>query len=869
MEDRGIDATKPSDAPKVTLEINGVRVEVDRKFLDLPREKQQKVVESIASDIDRQSGIMGQVNKGIAQGIGGFVDLINPFDNPAWENVAGGRFKMGSAEKGLERAMRSIGANVAVREPEGFVEGLGRGVGLAASTLPGVIGAAGRARAIEGVAGKIADDVFRGLVAKRGAATDIAAGGISVGAAEAAKEAGYPEAAQIAAGIAAPVAAIPAAGAAIRGAGRVATSTPGMRLVAKGAESIKRAVVPMSEPGARAVVRNRLIELAGGEDRARDLAGKIRAGDEIGLTPAQQTGDPNLIGLERAAAAENPVLRERLRERALASRAAAEEEIAGMGGSVGDARKFFNSRLNAFQKRLDQRVRRVVGRADEGIEAQSPGRSEPSISETAVKKLKDELDRAVREERVLWSKIPEDEMVSTAKAKATVSEILDKTPWAQRNDIPEDLRAAFGENGILGERTTVRELYGLYSSMREIARNAMAGENVNKNTARIANRVAEAILDDLGAVDATTKAGRAINEARAYSYALNKTFYDGAPGRLMKRGVRGAETVEPETALRRTVGRQGPEGMVAARDIEGAAPAAAEDIADFMRLKFVEQAFGPDGTFTQRRAKQWMAANRDLLKRYPDLRKQFAKALSNREAADSFAARAEARRKLVEQGPVSGFVRGQEGKAVLSIIGADDPADAARSVMRAARKDKTGRAVTGVKAAFTDYLIGKAYGPDGLSGRALDGLLKDREIRRAMQEVFTPAEVGRIGYISRALSKLDDAGRDVGAAMNTPANRVVEIAARIVAARQGGLLGGGATGPSLQAANIMSSNAARVLSKLTNDRARELLMDAIDDPELFKDLMTPIGMITTVEDVPSRLIPYLTGTARVQGGNDG
>ncbi len=846
---------------KVILEINGRKVEVDDSFLSLPPEVQQQTVEQIASQLEASDGFMGQVNKGIAQVVGGTIDLVNPFDDPAWEDIAGGRLKMGSAEKGLEGAMRAIGARVATQEPEGFVEGMGRGIGQAAASFIPVAGALGKAKQAGGLTGAVADDVYRAMVSRGGATAEVAAGGVSAGASEAVRQAGGGEAAQMAAGVVAPVAALPAVATVGRraavGVDRAISKTP---LAGIAYDATKRALIPMTDAGARSVVRKRMIELAGSKERAARLAEMIDEKDALGLTPAQQTGDPNMIGLERAVAGEAPEIGERLALRAQESRNRAIDTIREMGGDVRDARSYFNRRLSNFRSSMKKRVDRVVGKAEGELDSLRPGADEPSISADVVEKIRVELGENLARERELWGAVPKDEMVPVSKTAKTVNSIIDSTPWAQRNDIPEDLRQAFGQNGVIGDETTVRELYGLYSKMREVARNAMAGENRNANAARIAGKVADAILDDLGAIDASTEAGRAINDARAFSRALKETFDRGSVGRILRRRVTGGQDVPAEAALRRTVGKSGPEGMVAAREITAAAPEAGQDIDLFLRQKFLENAFGPDGKFTQRRAKTWLAANRDLLKDRPETRKALSRALSNREAAESFAARAEARLKSIEGGPVAGFVKGQPSKSVLSIIGADDPAAAARSVVRAARKDPG--ALAGVKAAFSDYLISQA-GPD-MNAKRLSALLKDREIRNAMQEVFTPSEMGRLGYIAKSLSKLETAGRDVGDAMNSPANRIIDIAVRIFAARRGGDLGGGSLGGSIQTANIMTQNAQRILRNMTNDRARKLVMDAVEDPELFKTLMSPVSSVVTDEKVARSLAPYLVGAASAQ-----
>ena len=70
--------------------------------------------------------------------------------------------------------------------------------------------------------------------------------------------------------------------------------------------------------------------------------------------------------------------------------------------------------------------------------------------------------------------------------------ILIITVWAQKSDIP------FEVNSFLKQKDTqsVAEMIGLYSKLRETARNAMSGTSKQKNTARIANTVAEAILKE-------------------------------------------------------------------------------------------------------------------------------------------------------------------------------------------------------------------------------------------------------------------------------------------------------------------------------------------------------------------------------------
>ncbi|MFD1157914.1 hypothetical protein [Roseovarius aestuarii] len=69
----------------------------------------------------------------------------------------------------------------------------------------------------------------------------------------------------------------------------------------------------------------------------------------------------------------------------------------------------------------------------------------------------------------------------------------------------------------------------------------------------------------------------------------------------------------------------------------------------------------------------------------------------------------------------------------------------------------------------------------------------------------------------------------------------------------------GGAGESLQIANMASGRAKQFLQSLTNDRARQILVDAVEDPELMKVLLGRPSNLNSprVERIMSR---YLTGT---------
>jgi hypothetical protein len=812
--------------------------------------------------------IVGQLNAGIAGGL----DTMMP-DVGLGRAVRGGVNAIFGTDLPIQSplgdsvsdTLRGMGANIATEDPTTLMGAAARGAGSALGYAPlAAMGAAGVAGASSRpMVSGIADDAARALATRGGVAVEALAGGIAGAAAESVEAAGGPEWAQQTAAMAAPMS-IPAAMGATRLAGQAATAAPLVGYATRAGRDLVRSVAPMTEAGAREVARRRLSQLAGGDERAAELAARIDPADPLGRTPAQQTADPNMMGLERSAGIEDPALRARLENQQAGVAGRAQENIAGMGGNVQDARRFFNDRLRTFKGDMQARIDRELQMGTEAVEAVGPRASETANSAQAVARIRGALDEQLAQETALWRAVPNDATIATQQSRGAAESLLSDLPRAQQSDFPQIARQLLLDENGLGDQTTVAELHGLYSELRRISRSAMAGTDQNKNRARIANEIAEGILNDLGAIGGETPAGRAINEARAFSRALHETFDQGAVGRILQRTIDGDTQMTPEAALRRTVGVGGAQAVADDASIRGAAPGAGEEIADYLRGRFLDSAVSPNGQFNRTTGARFLRDNRELLSRYPELRAEMNRAMQTREGADRFAARAEIRAKAVETGSaIARFGGGQDQAAVLSILRADNPAQAARSVAATARRDPTGQAMAGVKGAFTDYLIRQAATPDGLSARTLNTTLTDPQMQGALRQVFSNDEVQRMRRISQALLDAEVRPADVGTVLDSPANRLIEYVVRIAAARQGGQMGGGTMGGSLQTANIFQERARSMLRNLTNDRARQMLMDAIEDPTLFRALLTepPRGELTP--QMRNTLAPYLAGAASV------
>jgi hypothetical protein len=851
---------------KIPIIVNGERVQVDESFANLSPEQQEATVNEIAASIGPKddSGLMGQFNQGVASGIGGLADFLNPFDTPhALNPLSGGT---GSAVSGLENAMDATGIiGRATSEPDTFMENVFSGGGKAASVaVPAGIVARGLSTA-SGLLGRVAGDASKGLNTGRGFLSELFAGGGAQASEGLAEDAGLPEWAQTTAGLFGGVGlgAIPAVT-------RVTPTAIGARRLGS---AVQTAMMPYTRSGGQEVARQRMQGLAGGPDRALELSRQVGP-TKIGLTPAQQTGDPNLIGLEQEAMRRNPALRAELDARAGNAQQTASDAVQGMGGDPANAQSFINQRRTQFRENLAA----MVDRATNGALRPSASRDGMANSQDVADNIRAAQTQATTEERALWEAVPSSVRIGTDNAKATAQELISATPRAQRGDVPRVIRELLSSesDAPFGDFESVSELHGLYSELRRAARSAMAGNDQNPNMARIANNVADAVLDDLGVGARLSDVGDTIDAARIFSAEKHDMFSRGEVGRLLRQSLDGAQRVDPRLTLEGSAGRGGPAGAVGVRDIRRAVGDnnnSDSQIEDFLRAQFDKAAFNSSGEYAPRAAQNFMRNNSDMMQDFPQLSKVFDESIRTQTRAANATGRAATAIKNVDtpaRSISSAFTQAPAETAIDSIFRATRPSTAARQLVATARKDTTGEAFEGVRGAFSSYLIRNSTDANGLNGKTLSDLVSRPEIRATLSTALSPADIKRVETIASELTKLRSGRRaapDVGGLSPRSPNRIIEMAARIVAARQGAKAGGG--GASIQTAQMASGRMKAVLGSLQNDKAEQMLMDAMTDPDLFRLLLTDTASVKLNTEQVNRLAPYFTGAVAATSSDEG
>jgi hypothetical protein len=822
----------------------------------------------------RRDPALNQVNLGIADALGGFIDFINPFDTPAVSQALGlgDRLTTGSAREGMVSGMQAIGAAGEDRAPQGVGGAALRGAGQAAGALP-LIPLAGNALAARGgVIGNAGREITRGVSTPGAMAMEVAAGGASGGAMRAAEDAGLPDWAVGAAGVAAPLGLAAGTYAATRGPVGAAIRQSGRAAVG--------AIAPYTNRGAMNVARRAMTEYTGSRDRSIDLGDRINPQDPFARTPAQQTGDPMLMALEQAAARRSPDAREILRQRFDESMGIARSEVRNIGGDAEDARTFFRERRAQYINEMQNVASRAIRNAENRLRDIRSSRSPSQNSTIVMEEIDNALTAARARERELWYAVPMVRQVGTENARRVVQEIIAETGDELMSDIPaEATRRLVDEATAYLDGTNMRNLHALYSRLRQTAREASSGQAPNENRARIANLVADAILEDVAAAGI-----REMDDARAFSRALHETFDRGAYERLSRQTIQGDTVVDPRVALDRSVSRGETGAMVDAENLESAAaglapsgapgpanPRASNAIQDYILGRFERSAFTAEGTLTRVGALRFVRDNRELLEMYPGLREEILGAADQAASAEQVSRIASDYVERVMETPYSRIADAPNEAAVRAIVDAENPARAAISVVQEARADETGRALAGVKAVFVDDIISRATsivdGRNVIDADAMLARMSNPNFMTAMSRILDPDEIRRLERVVGAVrtmttSPQSGASIDPQNLSGARAPVLLQNLLRWMALDRLNATSPGGPG-SLAQAQMLSGRVRDIIQNLTQDRASQIIYDAIideaGDGSLMRALLINPESARFEREALPRLIPYLVG----------
>jgi hypothetical protein len=874
------------------LEIEGKRVEVDESFRALSPEEQDRTVREIAG----QMGLGGEAEPEAESGGGGSqlaAGLVDVFGAPGdmlasglrGIGLGGALDAMGVSEQPgtstVTRGLEAVGVDPAEEDPDDLFGKAQRGAGQAAGALL-PFGAAAKGLQVGGQAARfVGNKLMQPFVSTPGramAAETAAGAGFGLGEGIAEQHDASPLG-QFAGGLIGSVTAAMGPGAVVRAGQTASRFIPGVAMAIRG---VRAAIFPFTEAGGKVRASKRVRGLSA--DPEADAA-RLDEPSVGNLTPAQQTGSDRLMALERAVLDKDARLdaefKQRTADSSAALREAVREPAQGMGAE--QAQQFIGERVNYLASLLDQRVLQAEEAAKARLAKLEPQQRASQAAAIARAELEAALRATRNQERQLWNAIPGDVMVPTDNARATYERIIQSLPKAQADDMAEKARQFLGEitgNQAFKDQEPFKEAHGLYSALRQEAREARAAKQFNR--ARIADEIADSILEDIGSrADDASDIGRLFRDARDFSRALNERFNRGSIGRILGRERDGGEAVAPELTLDRTIGQQGLKAAVSADDMRNAigdSPDAESAMRDYLRRRFQDYVVR-DGKIEPSRAQAFVRQNDELLDRFPDLKREMQAGEAAQIGAERTTRTAGERAKRLrdpKRSRTAEFLKADPEKAIETAIKNRSPREAARNLRQLTRKDQSGEALAGLKGAFLDYLIRQSRtgqideaGEAILSGRRAQRLLNEPRVRAVATELLTTDEFKRAQRIVQEFRHLETSqGRlpDVGEPMQDLPNTILSYVGRVMAARAGARAGAGSSGASLLTAHFASKRMKEFLERFTNDHAEALIRDAIQDKELFQTLLRGVDSPRNARNVERRMIEWLEGYTAAQAG---
>ena len=607
------------------------------------------------------------------------------------------------------------------------------------------------------------------------------------------------------------------------------------------------------------------------------------------LTPSVRTGESGLMALEEAVANSSDALRREFDDQIARARQVIEQSFEEIGAAHPSAApqqiKEMQDYLNFL---LDTRLNIAVKTMDERVANLGPSANIEQVNRIAGQEIESALAAARAQEKQFYALVPQDAATPTTNATAAYRNFLDDLPEAQLKNIPkvarEFLHPGSGkffkqeaelpgalqlspfEKRLKGEAvadpassdTTIKELRGVQSELREVARNARAGKKRNLNKARIADELADAITEDIAATKAGAEGANAVKAAVDFSRNLNERFSKGTIGRVLGRDVRGTRDVPKGLTLEQTLGVSGPKAREGFDDLMRAfdspeAPSSEVVVnaaKDYMKGQFFIKAFPRGGAFNAHAARKFINDNAELLNRMPVLRSEMERAV---ESGNTVALRESGRKFIASNMRTSKatlFINKESSEAFRQISQLSPPQAGAETqkLLRTVGRDATGEATEGLKAGFRDLLINGARtssrdinGGRFLSGFALKETLADPSMAAIAKKLFTTDELKRIDIITKDLINLEKRlGIDApleGITLDK-ASKVLEVAAGLTGAAvgrtQAARLGIGGT---VQIPGIFASKFRELVNAGVKDPVTRLLSDAIRDEDLFRDLL--------------------------------
>jgi len=590
--------------------------------------------------------------------------------------------------------------------------------------------------------------------------------------------------------------------------------------------------------------------------------------------PATMASDPGVNRLTAAVMDQDPESAEEL-ARAFSGEAQRLRQVALGSGDPDSVREFLDSKLMEAGTRLDASIKKVS-------ESLNPAEASTKAREV----LNSAYDQARAAERRMWRSTPDNIQVENPSSrKAWASILKETTTETGRRRLPSVLRREFGSidqetgrltGGSLPDNPTTKQLHELYSELGDIARSEAEKAGGSAKTIRLLKDVRRNILDDLSSAEGGGRYRKAVNVSRQ----LNDRFTKGTVGSILgfsSRGV-GNNTTETLDVILRTSGEARANAI---KDILRASPQTSNQVQEYLRDLFVQKSVNVNNNkLSADRARKFLSDNKSVLDEFPTLRSEFSEAIENQSAVDDLVGRSNLGDLSIYQRQKSGagaYLQQNPGAEADRILGETKGRRRLISeLVDTVKEDPSGDAIQGLKTSFVESMMNRAgssgvidefTGNDFINGQKLKNTISSVEDDLIQGGLFNQEEVTRLKTVAERLSNIQRTLKvkpSKGGIISDAPNQILSTIARIGGAQAGRVTAGRLGGGTVQTPGIFSGQAQRLIERMTNDEARNILVRAVKDKDVMKDLLKNPERLTAdkqVEIIDSLLRPIRSTAA--------
>lgn len=528
-----------------------------------------------------------------------------------------------------------------------------------------------------------------------------------------------------------------------------------------------------SQSQAQSAIEGRVGEGVGGS--LVDKAQKQNITPEVRkqLTLAEQTGDQRLLELEADLLAMYPEMSDAMKNRYSSVARTIKDSLSETINPEDVDPSIVRQHLDTL---LELRIQAAKSMLAERTSDLSVGIDKERAESLAKLLVLDAEAAASDQADQLWSNIPELKALNVpTNARNTLFEILsnmttsrvkkelinNKVPWFLRKHIGNLDKNGDFEPGTLDDLTTVEEIIDLRKQINRARREEWASKVPDREKIAILNKVDDSLLNDLSVLDKT--ASEEYRIAREYHSDMVKRFRQGDVGEMLGFKITGEQNVPDTMILEGITGkspraRQRIDSLLVAMERTGNIPEMREYMEEFIKDEFRSIA-GHGEDFSVSRAEQWLGNNRDVMARFPELRRKMENAVQTGKYLKD-----QTELRSPSKSAAAVFLNSPPGTEIAKVLRSKNPKKAMQELLLLVGTDPSKKAFYGTQQAFLEELLRSSRsglpssdGVQFISGSKLNSLLKSPAVKDTMPLLLNAKQIKRLRMAAKEFELLESA----------------------------------------------------------------------------------------------------------------